>query len=79
MNRAGSQDLLLFLHQIEGDILKHAEDEDDSWAASLFFERAMSTTMEERCERSRKREHNTSGSISNNPLFEPLSLSRRAF
>ena len=31
------------------------------------------------CERSRKREHNTSGSISNNPLFEPLSLSRRAF
>ncbi len=33
-----------------------------------------------KCERSRKREHNTSGSISNNPLFEkPLSLSRRAF
>ncbi len=31
------------------------------------------------CERSRKREHNTSGSISNNPLCEPLSLSRRAF
>ncbi len=31
------------------------------------------------CERSRKREPDTSGSISNNPLFEPLSLSRRAF
>ncbi len=34
--RPGSQDLLLFLHQMEGSILKHAEDEDDSWAASHF-------------------------------------------
>jgi hypothetical protein len=54
MTRPGSQDLLLFLHQIEGDILKHAEDEDDSWAASLFFEHAMSTTMEERLRMNRE-------------------------
>ena len=31
-------------------------------------------SKKERCERSRKREHNTSGSISNNPLFENRSL-----
>jgi hypothetical protein len=54
MNRAGSVDLLLFLHRIEGDILKHAEDEDDSWAASLFFEHAMSTEMEDRLRMNRE-------------------------
>jgi hypothetical protein len=54
INRAGSQDLLMFLHRIEGDILKHAEDEDDSWATSLFFEHNMSTTTEERLRKSRE-------------------------
>ncbi len=38
MTRPGAQDLLLFLHKLEGDIVKHAEDEDDSWAAGLRFE-----------------------------------------
>ncbi len=51
LTRPGSQDLLLFLHKMEGDILKHAEDEDDSWAASLMFvggEHDFSTTMIQR-------------------------------
>jgi hypothetical protein len=48
ITRPGAQDLLRFLRQIGGDIAKHAEDEDDSWADALKFEHTLHTTMEER-------------------------------
>ena len=53
LNRAGAQDLLLFLHQMEGHIAKHAQDEDDSWAAALMFEYTLSTSIEERLDLSK--------------------------
>jgi hypothetical protein len=46
--RTCAHDLLRFLHQLEGLIAKHAEDEDDAWADALKFEYTLSTDIDER-------------------------------